>query len=324
MASLKERMANKTANLSNAAGLEVPARVDGDKPRTAPGGMMALTAAKAKIEQLEQELQERGEQGQEVDVNLLVANPWQPRLTFNPEKLDELAKSIAAVGLMQPVLVRKVLVDDVVMYQLVAGERRWRAHKLISKPTIKIIVVDISDADMAALALVENVSRDDLYDYEIGRAVARAEKEFPNRSRMADALGLSRTQLYRYLAFSELPVELTKILDAKPNLLGGNVAMDLAKALKEGGDSVKERLVSALAEFSEGALEQSQLLARVTQPTSEPTQRAAAETHKLYAGRRAVGSWKSNASEVMVRLKKTALSEEKEKELIEFVQKLLA
>src|SRR6185437_17109949 len=163
---IRTRMAEQTANLRAASEIpkdEVAAtRQPSDKPKTGPGMAAALAAANIKI----QELESRGAQSV-LSVSEIVPNPWQPRRVFNEAKLSELAESIREVGLMQPIVVRRAESG----YQIVAGERRWRAHKMLGLDTIKAVVADCSDSDMAVLAMVENISRDDLADYEIGVAI---------------------------------------------------------------------------------------------------------------------------------------------------------
>lgn len=167
----------------------------------------------------------------EIPLDAIVPNPWQPRRQFNESKLSELARSIDEVGLLQAVTVRRIGES----FQLVAGERRLRAHKLINKETIRAVVIDCSDQDMAALALMENVTRDDLSDYEIAIAIRRAEAEFPNRTRLAEAMGISRSDLYRFLAFDALPDFVKRDLDLTPSVLGASSAQDVANALKKSG-----------------------------------------------------------------------------------------
>ena len=121
---IRARMAEQTANLRAASEYpkeEVTASNQAnDKPKTGPGMAAALAAANIKI----QELEARGAQSM-LPVSEIVPNPWQPRRIFNEAKLAELAESIREVGLLQPIVVRRAESA----YQIVAGERRWRAHK---------------------------------------------------------------------------------------------------------------------------------------------------------------------------------------------------
>ncbi|TRZ68834.1 MAG: ParB/RepB/Spo0J family partition protein, partial [Rhodocyclaceae bacterium] len=132
----------------------------------------------------------------DIPIELIAPNPWQPRTFFDPNEIADLAASIAEVGLVQPIIVRRVQPLDTessdksvqsldTSYQLIAGERRLRAHKELGRPTIKAIVTKAADDEMAMMALAENLDRADLAEYEISKAIRRAEKEFPNRKHMA-------------------------------------------------------------------------------------------------------------------------------------------
>jgi ParB family chromosome partitioning protein len=123
-----------------------------------------------------------------VHINKIEPNPYQPRRVFPTKELDKLASSIAEIGLLEPILLRRI--GD--KYQIAAGERRWRAHKQIDKHHIDAVVMDISDSDMAVFALAENIDREDLSDYEIGLALKQVEKAFPTKKKLAESLGLNR------------------------------------------------------------------------------------------------------------------------------------
>ena len=166
MSSLRDRMMSKTAEVRAAKDIQLdPQQEKAASPRTAPGMAAALAAAQQRIAQLE-----HAGPASEAPVSEIVPNPWQPRQVFNDAKLVQLAESIREAGLVQPIVVRRVGAG----FQIVAGERRWRAHKMIGKEFIKVLVVDLSDEEMAMLALVENVAREDLCDYEISRSIRRS------------------------------------------------------------------------------------------------------------------------------------------------------
>ncbi len=114
-----------------------------------------------------------------VAIDKIEPNPYQPRRTFPQNELEQLATSIAEIGLVEPILLRRI--DD--RFQIAAGERRWRAHKFLNKPTIESIVTNINDSDMAIYALAENVDREDLSDYEIGLALRQIEDVFPTKKK---------------------------------------------------------------------------------------------------------------------------------------------
>ena len=102
----------------------------------------------------------------EIELSRIVANPDQPRKTFDPVSLQELAQSIDQHGLLQPITVKPHEKD---LFMLVAGERRYRAHELLNKPTIFAIV---TDGNVQELALIENVQREDLHPVELARALS--------------------------------------------------------------------------------------------------------------------------------------------------------
>ena len=111
------------------------------------------------------------EQVVEVPLDRVAPNPWQPRTVFNQAKLEELARSIEAQGLIQPITVRKHPAKEG-WYQIAAGERRTRASRLIKgQMTIRAFVKEISDLDMRKVGLLENVARDDLNPIDEARGV---------------------------------------------------------------------------------------------------------------------------------------------------------
>ncbi|MGH9453595.1 MAG: ParB/RepB/Spo0J family partition protein, partial [Terriglobia bacterium] len=123
---------------------------------------------------------------QKVPTDLIDPNPFQPRRTFAEESLRELADSIQATGVVQPVLVRKVESR----YQLIAGERRWRASLLAKLPTIPGIVRTISDKEALEIALTENLLREDLNPVDVANAYKALQEKFGlNHEEIAARLG---------------------------------------------------------------------------------------------------------------------------------------
>ena len=111
----------------------------------------------------------KGETILELAIDAIQANPFQPRLYFDPAQLEELASSIKEYGVLQPVIVR--IVDG--NYQLVSGERRFRASKLANKETIPALLRQLSDREVAEMALIENLQREDLNYFEEAEGYAR-------------------------------------------------------------------------------------------------------------------------------------------------------
>ncbi|WP_232444519.1 ParB/RepB/Spo0J family partition protein [Burkholderia ubonensis] len=293
-----------------------------DRPKTAVGAMAALSAAKQRIAELEA-------QGAQSTAPLakLRRNPWQPRIKFDEKKLAELAESIREAGLLQPILVRRREDEHGEYFEVIAGERRWRAHEMNGMTEIKVIITDASDADMAILALAENISRQDLTDYEIAKGMIRAEKEFPNRKRMAEGMGIPRSALYRYLAFANLPAFMIEDLEQNPEIFGGNAAHDTAAVLKKfqadaaGVDKVARELWKQLLS---GSLDQTKFAAvlegAMTRKDAGPSVPSQRDIRKVYAGNAHAGSITKDAVNFTVKLKSSLLTEAKE----ERIRKLIA
>jgi ParB family chromosome partitioning protein len=134
-------------------------------------------------------------------VERIVPNRRQPRTDFDQAALESLAASIKSAGLMQPVMVRPIASG----YELVAGERRWRAAKLIGLATIPAVVREVEDQVAAELALVENIQREDLNPMERAYALRRLADEFSlTHQEIADKVGLDRASVTNLLRLSEL------------------------------------------------------------------------------------------------------------------------
>ena len=320
MSNLREQLMAKTANLPTPADFKAESKKDKGArgPQTMPGITSALAAAQLRI----QELESQGLQT-ELPVGAIVPNPWQPRRQFNEVKLAELARSIKEVGLLQAVTVRRVGET----FQLVAGERRWRAHKLINCEGIRAVVIVCSDQDMAALALMENVTRDDLSDYEIAIAVRRAESEFPNRTRLAEAMGVTRTELYKFLAFDDLPGFVKHDLDLNPSLLGANSAQDIANALKKTGEPGEKALRELWPQVASGDLFQSKVAASINAYLSRglSTNDAGGRSIlKIFAGKVQAGSITKDVKGLTFKFKAGVMTEEQESELREHIGKMFS
>ena len=109
-----------------------------------------------------------------IDISLISPNPYQPRRVFERVHLEELAQSIKELGVLQPIIVRKVGTG----YELVAGERRLRACQMLDLKTIPAIIRNLSDKEIAEIAIIENLQREDLNYFEEAEGYARLIKEF--------------------------------------------------------------------------------------------------------------------------------------------------
>jgi len=313
---LRESLLNKTASLRKTSDIK-----DGEVPRnsrtqTAPGLAGALAVAQLRV----QELEAKGTVSN-LPVVEIIPNPWQPRRKFNEAKMAELAESIREVGLMQPIVVRRVETA----YQIVAGERRWRSHKMLGLDSIKAVVAECSDEDMAVLALVENMGRDDLADYEISLSLQRSVKEFPNRKRLAEALGLSKQGLHRFLAFDGLPDFIRADLDLQPDLLGGNAAEALSSALKKHGEAALEAAKELWPSVSAGKMEQTKLAAAVVAvATHKGTSAVATERtiDKYFAGKKQAGSLTKDVNSLTLKIKRDVLTDAQEVRIRQLMSEL--
>ncbi len=137
----------------------------------------------------------------EVDVDQIVRGEYQPRKHFDEDALNELADSIRAQGIIQPIVVR--MQGD--QYELIAGERRWRAAQIAGLQQVPVVVRDIDSQAAAAIALIENIQREDLNPLEEAAALKRLIDEFDlTHQQVADSVGRSRTAVTNLLRLLEL------------------------------------------------------------------------------------------------------------------------
>lgn len=144
-----------------------------------------------------------------VSVDTIIPNPFQPRKTFNDESLGELASSIKEYGVIQPLLVRRI--DD--GYELIAGERRLRASKLAGLTEVPVIVKDLSDKEMAELAMIENLQREDLHFLEEALGYQTLLTSFGlTQEELAKRLGKSQSTIANKMRLLKLPQEVQTVL----------------------------------------------------------------------------------------------------------------
>ncbi len=150
---------------------------------------------------------------QTLSIELLQRGKYQPRKDMNPEKLQDLANSIAMQGIVQPIVVRHISPEQ---YEIVAGERRWRAAQLAGLQDVPVIVKEMDDRTAMAIALIENIQREDLNVLEEADALQRLLTEFEmTHQQVADAVGKSRTTVTNLLRLLELQPEVKKMLQNK-------------------------------------------------------------------------------------------------------------
>jgi ParB family chromosome partitioning protein len=150
-----------------------------------------------------------GSELQEISTEQIVPNPYQPRKTIDPASIKELAASIDSEGLLQPVVVRKI-VDD---FQLIAGERRWRAHQLLGRKKILARVMTTSELSSASLSLIENLQREGLNPLEESLGYHSLVTEFGlTQAKVAERVGKSRSYITNTMRFIHLDEELKNFL----------------------------------------------------------------------------------------------------------------
>lgn len=215
----------------------------------------------------EVEPEETGVAVTELDVTQIEPNPFQPRVDFDSESLEELKQSILLQGVLQPILVRRAGEH----YQLIVGERRWRATKAAGLPTIPAIVRDVSgDLEMMELALLENVQRDDLNPIEVARAIQQLQTVCGlTQEAIAEKLGLSRAHVANISRLLKLPERIQAAL-VDERLTMGHARALLSVTNERERDELFEQFVSD---------------AKITVRVAEAlTRRANAKPHKQNGG----------------------------------------
>jgi ParB family chromosome partitioning protein len=149
---------------------------------------------------------------QHLGVDAIVPNRYQPRQTFSAQELSELAASLKQSGLLQPVLVRR---KGDGMYELISGERRWRAAREAGMETIQAVVRNCSDEESMLLALVENLQREDLNPMEMARAYQRMMNEFGlTQDTIAQRVGCERSSIANSVRLMNLPMEVQQLIES--------------------------------------------------------------------------------------------------------------
>jgi ParB family chromosome partitioning protein len=158
----------------------------------------------------------------DIELEKIVPNEFQPRKHFDDEKLKELAASIKEQGVIQPIIVHKMSGG----YQLIAGERRWRAARLAGLKTIPALVKEATKRELLEMALIENIQREDLNPLEAAEAYKRLQDEFKlTQDELSKRVGKERSTVTNFLRILSLPKEV------KHEIATGSLSMGHAKAL---------------------------------------------------------------------------------------------
>ncbi len=210
----------------------------GSRPGAATAAPAAPTAAESALRDL--------------PVDLLTRGRYQPRVDMREETLAELAESIRMQGIVQPIVVRPLRAPgEETRYEIVAGERRWRAAQMAGLHTVPAVVRDIPDEAAVAVALIENIQREDLNPIEEARSLQRLVEEFGlTHADAADAVGRSRVAVTNLLRLLELPRHVREMLERRELDMGHARALlgvavpelqhELAQRAAKQGWSVRE------------------------------------------------------------------------------------
>lgn len=187
---------------------------------------------------------------EEIDIELITPNPKQPRTIFDDDALEELADSIATLGLIQPITVRK---ENSGKYIIISGERRWRASRLAGRKSIPAYVREADDKELHEMALVENIQRQDLNAMEIAISLQRLMDECGvTQETVAQRVGKKRSTIANYLRLMQLAPEVQAAL--KANLITMGHAKAIAGVEVEAQPNIVKRVIKK--ELSVRATEQ--------------------------------------------------------------------
>ncbi|HAR31543.1 MAG TPA: chromosome partitioning protein ParB [Gammaproteobacteria bacterium] len=199
----------------------------------------------------------------EIALDQIVRGRYQPRRIFTEESLNELAASIRAQGLMQPIVVRPRPQGG---YELIAGERRWRAARIAGLDQIPAIVREVADDRASAMALIENIQRENLNPLEEALALQRLRDEFAlTQQQVADAVGKSRVAVTNLLRLLNLPPAVRELLDQ------GVIEMGHARALLSLDPLEQERLAREIADRQLSVRQAENMVRELLAPKPETT-----------------------------------------------------
>jgi ParB family chromosome partitioning protein len=198
-------------------------------------GLSALIPAAPPAPQPTREREREPARPSELDIDLLVPNPRQPRQHVDESHLDELAQSIRSHGMIQPIITRRVEHR----FEIVAGERRWRAAQRAGLLKVPVIVREVPDEKLLEIALIENIQREDLNAIEEAQAYRRLTDELGlAQEQVAAAVGKDRATIANYIRLLRLPAEI------RNDLAAGSLSMGHARALLALSDESAQRRVA--------------------------------------------------------------------------------
>jgi len=211
-------------------------------------GLNALLGGTETVEAMEaMTTVQREDELRELAIDLIRRGPWQPRTHFDEEALNELAESIRSQGVVQPIVVRAAADNT---FEIVAGERRWRASQIAGLEQVPAVIKHFDDQTAAAVSLIENIQRENLNPLEESVALQRLIDEFNmTHQQVADTVARSRTAVTNLLRLQDLNADVKELLENRSIEMGharallgvtGAVQSQLAKETARKGLSVRE------------------------------------------------------------------------------------
>lgn len=215
------------------------------KKRGLNRGLEALLQGAGSLDvDLNQASGESTDELQHLPVEWLQRGVYQPRRDLDPEALEELAASVRQHGIMQPIVVRSIGVNR---YEIIAGERRWRAAQLAELPNVPALVKDVPDESAIAMALIENIQREDLNAMEEAMALSRLQEEFElTQQQVADAVGKSRSAIANLLRLLQLQ-EPVRLMLERGDLEMGHARSLLALEADDQAQAAREVVAKGLS-----------------------------------------------------------------------------
>ena len=199
---------------------------------------------------------------QQLPVELLQRGQFQPRRHMDQEALDELANSIARQGVLQPIVARKLASGD---YEIIAGERRWRAAQQAALDRVPVVVRELSDEDAMVIGLIENLQREDLNPIEEARGMQRLIEEFTmTHQQVADSVSRSRAAVSNLLRLLSLQSEVSSLLEQ------GELDMGHARALLSLEESMQHKAAQQIVKGGMSVRQAEQLVRRLQEDRSNP------------------------------------------------------
>jgi ParB family transcriptional regulator, chromosome partitioning protein len=206
-------------------------------------------------------------------LDMIQPGKYQPRVDMSQESLEELADSIRAQGLVQPIVVRPVGDDR---YEIVAGERRWRASRMAGLVEVPVLIRDVSDRSAIAMALIENIQRENLNPMEEANALFRLREEFElTHQQTAEAVGKSRTVVTNLLRLRNLNDDVKKLVE------NCDLEMGHARALLALEGALQSEVASQIVEKGLSVREAEQLIRRVQNPKKAAQKQSQSELEEI-------------------------------------------